>query len=186
MALYGPGAGPPGDETETILRNAVGLRHSLGLLTESAGADPAEDRVAIQLDVMRSVLRFQRDRAAGIASAVAEAPLAKAAAGRDRSEPFRLFGADNDPPAPEDVLDPPPCAYRLDAGEAAAISTSLSLWGVQAEVVPGAGSLLSMDQPSMTVIPLMVDPRARGPLVDGEPVDAALDCAALEAPAAWH
>jgi len=177
--LYGPGAGPPGDENETILRNAVGLRHSMGLLTESAGSQPAEERVAIQLEVFRSVLRFRQDRASEIVAAVTAAPDAKATAGANRSEPFHLFGADNDPSDPDQVLDPPPCGYRLGSAQVAALASTLSLWALQTEDLPGDESLLAMDQPFMTVIPLLVDSRARAPVVDGVPVDSELECAAL-------
>ncbi len=181
VGIYGPGPGPPGDENETILRNASGLRHALGLLTESAGTRPAPDRVAAQMDVFLSVLRFRRERAGEVTSAVTEAPALRAAAGGDRSVPFRLFGADNDPPSSDEVLDPPPCAYRLAPGPVEELSTQRALWGLQTESLPGGAALLAMNQPSMTVIPMMVDPRARSPLAEGVPLVSESECAELEA-----
>lgn len=177
--LFGPGAGPPGDENETILRNAVGLRHSLGLLTESAGSQPAVDRVAIQRDVFVSVLRFRRNRANAIAMARSEAPFVRAAEGRDRSAPFHLFGADNDPPESDEVLDPPPCGYRVTSVDIAAISTVRELWSLELEGVSGGESILSMNQPFMTVIPLLADGRARAPVVSGTPLVGEVECAGV-------
>lgn len=179
VGLYGPGAGPPGDENETILRNAVGLRHSLGLLTESAGSQPALDRVATQLDVMRSVLRFRRAEASEIAGARMEAPLIRAAEGRDQSTPFHLFGADNDPSEANELLDPPPCGYRLSSADVTTLSTVSELWSLQIDGAPGGESILSMDQPFMTVIPLLVDGRARAPLVSGVPLVTEMECAGV-------
>lgn len=179
VGIFGPGAGPPGDENEAILRNAAGLRHSLGLLVESAGAQPALDRVAIQLDVMRSSLGFRRDRASAIGAAVSEAPVLSAAAGRDRSEPFPLFGADNDPSAPDEVLDPAPCAYRLTPGQLETLAPQRSLWSLQTEQAPGGEDLLVMDQSFRTVIPLLADARARAPLVGGVPLVTDGECAGL-------
>ncbi|HBV05497.1 MAG TPA: carboxypeptidase, partial [Gemmatimonadetes bacterium] len=95
VELYGPGPGPPGDENEGILRNAVGLRHALGLLIESSGQQGAKRRAAVQQETMNEVLEFFGNRSGEIVTAVTAAPEAKGAIGRDRSEPFYLFGADD-------------------------------------------------------------------------------------------
>ena len=180
--LYGPGAGPPGDENEAILRNAVGLRHSLGVLVESAGARPGMERVAVHLEVLRSVLRFQQDRSMEILAAVNSAPAAKAEVGLERSEPFYLFGADNDPPTPHDVLDPPPCAYRLSAEQRIALQPQITLMPLRTEEAGGSEVLLPLDQPLMTLIPLLADGRARDPIVEGLPLVSDVECAALGHP----
>ena len=179
VALYSPAPGGAGDENETILRNTVGLRHSLGLLVESAGGRPAVERVAVHLEVFRSVLRFLEDRSSEILAAVTAAPGAKAAAGRDRSEPFYLFGADNDPPAPDQILDPPPCAYLLTAEQEAVLQPQITLFPLQIESTAGADVLLPMDQPLMTVIPLLADSRARKERVEAVALVSQAECAVL-------
>ncbi|TAL18874.1 MAG: carboxypeptidase, partial [Frankiales bacterium] len=110
-----------GDEDEGICRNAVGLRHSLGILVESAvTADPRNGptevvdgaalnlrRVASQTQVTRDTLRFLRDQGE-VARYVSErAPRRKAEEGRRRSAPVYFGGADNRPPTEDEVLDPP-------------------------------------------------------------------------------
>jgi len=178
-ALYSPAPGGAGNENEAILRNAVGLRHSLGLLVESAGARPAVERVAVHREVIRSVLRFLDEKSGEILDAVTAAPDAKAAAGRNRSEPFYLFGADNDPPEPHQILDPPPCAYRLTAAQGAALETQIGLFPLQTAPTAGTDILLPMDQPFMTVIPLLADSRARKAVVEGVAVVSEAECAVL-------
>jgi hypothetical protein len=174
--LYGPSPGPPGDDNEHILRNATGLRHSLGLLTESAGQRPPADRVAVQMETMHSVLRFYRERASEIGHAVGTAPGAKALAGGQR-EPFFLRGADNDPPDPVDTLDPAPCGYLLHAEQAGLLARQVELLPLRTETVSATGVFLPMDQPLMTFVPLLVDARARGALVGAFPLTSDTECA---------
>src|SRR5699024_8733419 len=59
--LYGE-APYSGSGSERILRNMSGLRHSLGLLTETAGRHEPEKRVTIQKKTMDSVMQFYRER----------------------------------------------------------------------------------------------------------------------------
>jgi hypothetical protein len=175
--LYGPSPGPPGDDNEHILRNAMGLRHSLGLLTESAGQRPPVDRVAVQMETMHSVLRFHRERTAEIALAVGTAPGAKTLEGSQRTEPFFLRGADNDPPEQDDVLDPAPCGYLLHAEQAGLLVRQVELLPLRTETVSAAGVFLPMDQPLMTFVPLLVDARARGALLGAFPLNSVEACA---------
>jgi len=177
FALYSPAPGGAGDENETILRNTVGLRHSLGLLVESAGSHPAVERIAVHLEVFRSALRFLEGRSNEILTAVTAAPEAKAAIGRDRSEPFYLFGADNDPPDPNQILDPPPCGYRLTAEQESALQSQIALFPLQTEPTAGTDILLPMDQPLMTLIPLLADSRARQELVEAVALVSEAECA---------
>ncbi len=179
VALYSPAPGGAGNENETILRNSVGLRHSLGLLVEAAGSRPAVERVAVHLEVFRSVLRFLEERSSEILAAVTAAPEAKAAAGRDRSEPFYLFGADNDPADPDQILDPPPCAYLLTAEQAAVLQPQITLFPLQTESTAGTDVLLPMDQPLMTLIPLLADSRARKERVEAVALVSEAECAVL-------
>jgi len=179
VALYSPAPGGAGNENETILRNTVGLRHSLGLLVESAGSRPAVERVAVHLEVFRSVLRFLEDRSSEILAAVTAAPGAKAAVGRDRTEPFYLSGADNDPPAPDQILDPPPCAYLLTAEQEAVLQPQITFFSLQTESTAGTDVLLPMDQPLMTVIPLLADSRAGKEIVEAVALVSQAECAVL-------
>ena len=179
VALFSPDPGGAGDENETILRNTVGLRHSLGVLVESAGGRPAVERVAVHWEVFRSALRFLEDRSSEIVAAVTAAPETKAAVGRDRSEPFYLFGADNDPPAPDQILDPPPCAYVLTAEQEAVLQPQIDLFSLQTEPTAGTDVLLPMDQPFMTVIPLLADSRARKEIVEGVALVTEEECAVI-------
>ena len=175
VELYGPGPGPPGDENESILRNAVGLRHALGLLVESSGQQDPLRRVAVHQETMNSVLDFFADRSGEIVAAVTDAPGAKEAAGRDRTAPFYLFGADDNAPTPDQLLDPPPCAYMLSAEQVTALQPQISLFELRTEP-DGSDVLLPMDQPMMTVIPLLADGRARGPQVSGVARVSAIEC----------
>lgn len=179
VALYSPAPGGAGDENETILRNTVGLRHSLGLLVESAGARPAVERVAVHLEVFGSVFRFLKARSGEILAAVTAAPEAKAAAGRNRTEPFYFFGADNDPPDFDQILDPPPCAYLLTAEQEAVLQPQITLLPLRTEPTAGADILLPMDQSLMTVIPLLADSRARMSIVQAVAVVSEAECALL-------
>ncbi|NDL56134.1 M14 family metallopeptidase [Phytoactinopolyspora mesophila] len=177
VGLYGPNPGAPGDENETIARNVIGLRHGLGMLTETGGQDPTVSRVDAQVASVHGVLRFHRERIDDVAEAVTAAPLHKEAVGADQSEPFFLFGADNDPPADEDVLDPPPCGYVIGAAQAQQIETPAELFGLVTEQVTDDQVFVTMAQPMMTVVPLLLDPDARANLVDGTALYDPAECA---------
>jgi hypothetical protein len=184
VGLYGPDPGPPGaagDENETILRNTAGLRHHLSMLAESAGGESARSRVEAHLAAAHAALRFHRERLQDVARAVTDAPARKEAAGAARSEPFFLSGADYRPPAPGEVLDPPPCGYRLTAPQAQALAPQIELFPLRVEATGGGGAFLPMAQPLKTVIPLLADARARASVVDGEALESAAECAALPA-----
>ncbi len=175
VELYGPGPGPPGDENEGILRNAVGLRHALGLLVESSGQQGAQRRAAVHQETMNEVLEFFGNRSGEIVTAVTAAPGAKEAIGRERSEPFYLFGADDNAPTPHQTLNPPPCAYELSTEQVTTLQPQLTLLGLQTEQ-DGSNVLLHMDQPMMTVAPLLVDADARRPIVAGVPRVSEAEC----------
>jgi hypothetical protein len=177
VGLYGPNPGAPGDENETISRNAIGLRHGLGMLTETGGQDPPVFRVDAQLASMHSVLRFHRERIDEIAEAVTAAPLHKETVGAEQSEPFFLFGADNDPPDDEDVLDPPPCGYVIDTAQAQQIESPVELFPLVTEQVADDVVFVTMAQPMMTVVPLLLDADARANLVDGVALYDPAECA---------
>ncbi len=112
-----------GDEHEGIMRNTMGLRHSLGILVETrvdadvrngpdelmTNAAVQRRRVAAHVTVVDCVLQFVRDNAAEIKAATDQAPLSKTEEGSTRSAPTYFYGADNDPAAANEMQDPAPC-----------------------------------------------------------------------------
>jgi hypothetical protein len=172
-----------GDSDEGICRNAVGLRHSLGILVESAVTPdprngPAElvdgaalnlRRVASQTQVTRDTLRFLRDQG-DVARYVSEAaPKRKAEEGRRRSAPVYFGGADNQEPTPGQVVDPPPAAYLLTTDQAAEVADQLRLHGIVARRA-GKDVRIDMGQAAEPVIPLLFDARGKRHVVEGRPV----------------
>ncbi|HEX2085316.1 MAG TPA: M14 family metallocarboxypeptidase [Solirubrobacteraceae bacterium] len=175
-----------GDGDEGIMRNAMGLRHSLGILVETAvTADPRNSpleladesmvmrrRVASHMAVTASVLRFIRERGAEAEAVTTGAAVRKTQEGRARSAPVYFGGADNQEPAEEDVVDPPPCGYRLTAEQLAEHRTVLQLLGIRSRK-SGGGAFVPMGQAAEPLIPLLLDARGNRHAVEGEPVD---DC----------
>ena len=177
VELYGAGPGGAGGEDERMLRNTVGLRHALGLLVESSSQLGAPLRAAAHQETMNSVLKFFWNRSSEIVTAVTAAPGAKEATGRERSEPFYLFGADDNAPTPDQILDPPPCAYALSTEQVTTLQSQITLLELQTET-DGSGVLVRMDQPMMTVVPFLVDAGAREPRVTGVARVPAVECGA--------
>ncbi len=169
-----------GDEDEGICRNAVGLRHSLGILIESAVSMDATNgpgeltsqaavnrrRVASQTQVTRDTLRFLREKG-GIARAASEgAPARKAAEGKAGSAPVFFGGADNDPPEPSQVADPPPLSYSLTPAQQREVAGVLALHGVRSKRI-GSEFRIDMAQAAKPMIPLLLDPRGQRHIIDG-------------------
>ena len=171
-----------GDGDERILRNAVGLRHSVGLLVETderpnrrnpeeATSVPAVQarRAATHVRALDDVLRFQRENAAAVEDATEAAPVRAAAEGARADEPFYLDGADNVLPPIAQVLYPPPCAYDVTAEQAARLAGVFGLHEIET-VVRGGDVRVSMAQAAQPRIPLLLDPGARFSPVDGRRV----------------
>jgi hypothetical protein len=173
-----------GDEDEGICRNTMGLRHALGVLVESAVTmDPRNGpgelvdqaavmrrRVASQTAVVASALRFMREQGDVAKFATDSAPLRKAREGRDQSAPVYFAGADNDPPTPDEIQDPPPYAYLLTAKQADELRDVFALHGITARPSPD-GVLVELGQAAEPVIPLLLDVRGKRHAVEGTPVD---------------
>ena len=171
-----------GDGDEGILRNAMGLRHALGILVESAvssnptnGPDEVTDesavnrrRVASQLFVSLQTLRFLRERGGEVNGVTAGARQRKAAEGASRGAPVYFGGADNQEPEPSQVVDPPPCSYSLTSTQLAAVKDVLSLLGVATDKTR-KGALVRMGQVAEPVIPLVLDERGLRNSVAGQP-----------------
>lgn len=169
--LYGSPGGA-GGEDERISRNAFGLRHKIGLLTETAGQDPPTYRVEAQLVTMEELLAFHRERVDDVTTQASEAPERRAADGEAR-EAFYFGGADNWDPDPDEIVDPAPCGYLINTAQSSAVDRQADLFGFEREQVSEQGVFVTMAQPMMTVVPLLLDARADFNLVEGNPLD---DC----------
>lgn len=168
-----------GDGDEGILRNAMGLRHVLGILVETRvdadvrqsptelvdAAEVARRRVASHTAVLGGLLRFMTERGADAMRVTAEAAARKAAEGAAQSAPVYFGGADNAEPAADAVVDPPPCGYRLDAAQIATLGPRLDLHGIRVDETPD-GSVVPMGQRAEPMIPLLLDARGARRLVE--------------------
>lgn len=164
--LYGTPGGA-GGEDERILRNMAGLRHGLGILTETAGRQAPKDRVEAQMQAAQSVLRFYHERFNDVVTVVTEAPERKKEAGADPSRPFYLDGADNWDPSDEGVLEPQPSGYLLHTSQVEDIRRHIELFSLETEEISRNLVYVSMNQPMMTIIPLLIDQRAKFNEIDG-------------------
>jgi hypothetical protein len=168
-----------GDGDEGIARNAMGLRHSLGILVETlVDSDlrngPAEfnspdvqlRRVTSHTVAIDAVLRFMRERGPKVAQITDAARRRATEEGQHRNEPVYFGGADNAEPTEEQVVDPPPCGYELTPKQIEGLNKTLSLL----EIEP-VGNYVSMAQVSEPVIPLLLDERGLRHSVAGKPVE---------------
>ncbi|MCM2386809.1 M14 family metallopeptidase [Streptomyces albipurpureus] len=167
-----------GDGQERILRNASGAKNALGLLIESRvdpltpqeQGDPALNnrrRVGSQLSALDGLLSFAVERRAAIEVATTTARLTGFL---DRG-PVYLGGADNDPATPAETLADPPCGYRLDATQFAAVKDELALHGVVTKS-DREGAFVPLRQSQRKLVPLLLDPSATYHLTSGQPIAA--------------
>lgn len=162
--IYGTPGGA-GDGNERILRNMIGLRNGIGLLTETAGLQEPSYRVEAQMRAVESTLAFYRERFADITEAVSGAPERQQLAGANQSVPFYLDGADNWNPTR--VLQKKPSGYLLNSSQASEMDRHISLFGLQTEEIDGEGIYLSMEQSLMAILPFLLDKRATNNEVSG-------------------
>ncbi|MBQ1124927.1 M14 family zinc carboxypeptidase [Streptomyces sp. B15] len=179
-----------GDGQERILRNTVGVKHSVGLLAEtrtdpppaSGREDPhpaalteadREDeaannrrRVGSHLAALKGAFDFADSRRGRIEAATDRARKRGLA---DRG-PVHLDGADNAEPADDQVLADPPCGYALSAGQWREVGSTLKLHGVRAERRRGGGVFVPLRQSQRALVPLLLDRRAKFGLTAGRPV----------------
>ncbi|MFD5631238.1 MULTISPECIES: M14 family metallocarboxypeptidase [unclassified Streptomyces] len=164
-----------GDGQERILRNMSGVKHSAGLLIESRvdaltdaeQADPALNqrrRVDSQLAALGGLFTFTGEHRARVEKATWAARLK----GYLDTGPVYLGGADNDPAEPSEVIQDPPCGYRLTADQYTDLSDELSLHGVRVRH-EGGGVLVPLRQSLRALVPLLLDERAPYRLAAGEP-----------------
>jgi hypothetical protein len=156
-----------GDADEGIARNAMGLRHSLGILVETrVDGDPRNGpqeleepavrlrRVAAHTVAIDATLRFMRERGDRVARVTSTARRRAPREGRLRNEPVYFGGADNAEPTEEEVQDPPPCGYELTKGQLSEVRRTMALLGIRAR-----GTYVSMAQEAEPLIALLLDER---------------------------
>ncbi|MCX4855354.1 M14 family metallocarboxypeptidase [Streptomyces canus] len=155
-----------GDGQERILRNMSGVKHAIGLLIESR-VEPLGDtdeagnnrrRVNSQLAALKGLFRFSDERRAQVEKATTEARH------KPSTGPLYLGGADNDPPEPAEVIQDPPCGYRLTDAQYLEVKDELALHGVRTK-----GTYVPLRQPLRALVPLLLDERAPYHLTVGEP-----------------
>lgn len=168
-----------GDGDEGIARNAMGLRHSLGILVETRvdsdvrnGPEEMNEpavqmrRVVSHTVAIDAVLRFMRERGPQIAKITRAARARAIKEGKLRNEPVYFGGADNAEPTAEQTVDPPPCGYKLAKKDVRALKSVLSLLGIKQ-----SKSYVKMSQPAEPLIPLLLDERGTRHAVAGKPVN---------------
>ncbi|MEH0518190.1 M14 family metallocarboxypeptidase [Streptomyces stelliscabiei] len=164
-----------GDGQERILRNMSGIKHSVGLLIESrvepaAGGTegPANHlrRVNSQLAALKGLFAFAGERGRRVDRVTGAARLA----GLRDTGPVYVGGADNDPAEPAEVIQDPPCGYRLTERQYEEFADELALHGVRVRPEgDGDGVLVPLRQRLRALVPLLLDERAPYHLTEGVP-----------------
>jgi hypothetical protein len=193
---------PVGLGEETILRNTLGLKNVTGILLESrvsGGATrPAEGasnsqanrrrKVYSHLWTYRNLLDYHRanlaaiqaSRDAGIAFQISNTGRIVFRGSRD-VEPTPGPGENPPPvntPGPEQILETPPCGYRLTEQQYTETRTDgrpvqdrLAAHGIVVKPKPN-GFWVPMNQPLRGLVPLLLDAQAAEEMVSGQRISA--------------
>ncbi|QNS03122.1 M14 family metallopeptidase [Streptomyces xanthii] len=164
-----------GDGQERILRNLSGLKHAVGLLIESRvdpGTPEEEADQALnnrrrrdsQLAALGGLFDFAQERRGQIETATGAARVA----GLRDTGPVYVGGADNDPAEPAEVIQDPPCGYRLTADQYAEVGDELALHGITVRK-SGSGVVVPLRQSERALVALLLDSRATYHLTEGTP-----------------
>lgn len=181
--IYGPDGRPiaqvAGSEDERIMRNMMGLRHSVGQLIESLVNDFDDDetetenklrRVRTQVLAIQASLALVLEQGSALQDETESAAEEAAAEGAAGDMPYFFAGADNMLPSLGSVDLSPPCAYTMSVEDFRGVRRTLNLHGI--ETSRGGGTVtVSMAQAAQPVIPLLLDERANYNLVDASPVE---------------
>jgi hypothetical protein len=185
-----------GGSQETILRNTLGLKNIVGLLSENraaagstrpnaTAAENQNRRTYSQMWLIREVLDYHSANLPAIEDTITEAVGFQEA--NEGPIVFRgSYAWPEFPPlpsapavdAPEGILDEPPCGYFLADGQYSGenpdgtVADRLQLHGIDVVRAParddlGSGYLVLMTQPLRGLIPLLLDGQAAEPMVDG-------------------
>lgn len=189
-----------GGPDEGICRNAMGLRHTLGILVESrvtlnpqqspeeAALDleggsiygdsraARERRVASQRVVLDSMLRFMDEQGEAAKTVCDGARLRKAREGAQQSAPVYFSGQDDQRPlqsSSTQSVDAPSGYLLSDAEQAALADTSTGLGrAVEGQgIAVDADGFVTMAQHAEPLIPLLLDGRGSRSIADAQPVD---------------
>ncbi|SEQ64546.1 Zinc carboxypeptidase [Lentzea xinjiangensis] len=152
-----------GDGQERILRNTGGLKHGMGLLVETNVDNTPRFRVESHLKALDGTQSFVRSERQAVEAATA-------ASRAVRSGPLYFGGADNQAPAPEDVLTTPPCGYVLTGAQYRDFADELALHGVTSRYLRGGDRIVPLKQQARALLPLLLDARADEPLLHARPV----------------
>jgi len=178
-----------GGPDEGICRNAMGLRHTLGILVESAttqsphrpmevvdAAESRRRRVASQRVVLDSMLRFQTEQGAAAKDVCDGSRARKAREGAEQSAPVYFAGQDDDRPLQASTVEAvdAPRGYQLSAEDQARLADTSQGIG---RAVSGQGisvsdsGFVTMAQHAEPLIPLLLDARGSRSITSAQPVD---------------
>lgn len=162
---------------EGVLRNMVGLRHSLGMVTETFRSTAAQ-RAEAQYQTMLEVLRFHRQHGDNVAKVVQQARQAY----RADKLPYYFGGHDGAEPKQDQVDRQPPFGYLINRVQFKSLANHIELFGLQHQSLDNGAFLIPMAQPMRSVVPLLLDSRAPNAPVHGVAVPEASKLAQLEPP----